>query len=159
MKKVRDACCRSVRALYGYTIALAVLSLSLIMMPIVNGIKEKTKIPMYAVGVLFWVGLIMTVVMAVRINNARKRDTAFQKRRGNHKKMSLIHFFQNKKALVSDVAMLASLTALVVACFTTENVFVHFSLVSLLVFSFGMHCILNGVNYNYIEFKKTVRRG
>lgn len=146
-------------ALGIYTLSLAVLSASFLLMPLVNGVNTGSSTPMYLVGALFWAGLIATIVVAVHIHRACKRSVAFNKHNRQRKRWGLTHFFQNKKALVADVTMLLSLVAWIIAGFTTANVWVHFPLISLLVFSFGMHCMLNGINYSYLEYQKMVRRG
>ena len=142
-----------------YVAALLVLSASIFVMPIVNGLKERTKIPMVVDGVLFWIALIATVGAAVRINVSRRRSTAFHIKHGGLKKLGLIHFFQNKKALSMDVIMFASLITFIIARFFVWNTTVQFLFVSMFVFSFGMHCMLNGINYIYVKHKATVRRG
>ena len=149
---------RRQRMLRNYTVALATLSISIFLMPIVNGFKDSTKIPMYMVGALFWIALISTVGMAIRINNSRRRSSAFNIKYEGLRKLGLIHFFQNKKALIMDAIMFASLLVFIVARFLTWNTIVQFLFVSMFAFSFGMHCMLNGINYIYIKHKTKVRR-
>ena len=149
---------RRQRMLRNYTVALATLSLSIFLMPIVNGFKDSTKIPMYIVGALFWIALILTVGMAIRINNSRRRSSAFNIKYEGLRKLGLIHFFQNPKALIMDAIMFASLLAFIIARFLTWNTIVQFLFVSMFAFSFGMHCMLNGINYIYIKHKTKVRR-
>ncbi len=141
-----------------YVISLATLSFSIFLMPIVNSFKNETKIPMYIVGALFWIALIFTIRMAIRINNSRRRNSAFNSSYGNLNKLALIHFFQNKKALIMDAIMFASLIAFIITRLLTDNLIIQFLFVSMFAFSFGMHCMLNGINYIYIKHKSTVRR-
>lgn len=149
---------RRQRMLRNYTVALATLSLSIFLIPIVNGFKDSTKIPMYMVGALFWIALISTVGMAIRINNSRRRSSAFNIKYEGLRKLGLIHFFQNKKALIMDAIMFVSLLAFIIARFLTWNTIIQFLFVSMFAFSFGMHCMLNGINYIYIKHKTKVRR-
>lgn len=149
---------RRQRMLRNYTVALATLSLSIFLMPIVNGFKDSTKIPMYMVGALFWIALILTIGMAIRINNSRRRSSAFNIKYEGLRKLGLIHFFQNPKALIMDAIMFASLLAFIIARFLTWNAIIQFLFVSMFAFSFGMHCMLNGINYIYIKHKTKVRR-
>lgn len=141
-----------------YVISLATLSFSIFLMPIVNSIKNDTKIPMYIVGALFWIALLSTIRMAIRINSSRRKNSAFNSKYGNLKKLALIHFFQNKKALIMDAVMFASLIAFVITRLVTDNLIIQFLFVSMFAFSFGMHCMLNGINYIYIKHQTTVRR-
>ena len=57
-----------------------------------------------------------------------------------------------------DAIMFASLLAFIVARFLTWNTVVQFLFVSMFAFSFGIHCMLNGINYIYIKHKTKVRR-
>lgn len=141
-----------------YVISLATLSFSIFLMPIVNSFKNETKIPMYIVGALFWIALLSTIRMAIRINSSRRKNSAFNSKYGNLKRLALIHFFQNKKALIMDAIMFASLIAFVITRLVTNNLIIQFLFVSMFAFSFGMHCMLNGINYIYIKHKSTVRR-
>lgn len=154
----RRAYYRRQQMLRYYVISLATLSFSIFLMPIVNSFKNETKIPMYIVGALFWIALIFTIRMAIRINNSRRRNSAFNSSYGNLNKLALIHFFQNKKALIMDAIMFVSLLAFIIARFLTWNTIIQFLFVSMFAFSFGMHCMLNGINYIYIKHKTKVRR-
>lgn len=141
-----------------YVISLATLSFSIFLMPIVNSIKNDTKIPMYIVGVLFWIALLSTIRMAIRINKSRRKNSVFNSGYGNLKKLTLIHFFQNKKALIVDAVMFASLIAFIITRLVTDNLTIQFLFVSMFAFSFGMYFMLNEINYIYVKHKTTVRR-
>jgi len=57
-----------------------------------------------------------------------------------------------------DAMMFVSLIAFIVARFLRWSTTVCFLFVSMFLFSFGMHCMLNGINYIYIKYKTNVRR-
>ena len=158
MDWARRSYCRQQKMLRYYTIALIALSLSVFLMPIVNGIKTSTKIPIYMDGALFWIAFISTVRMVVKINRSRRRSPSFNERYGELKKLGLIHFFQNKEAVIMDAMMFVSLIAFIVVRFLRWSTTVCFLFVSMFLFSFGMHCMLNGINYIYIKHKTNVRR-
>lgn len=153
MGRSRRAYDRKQNMLRWYTAALAVLAVSFFLMPIANGVKRSTRIPMYADGALFWIALLATVGMAVRINGARRRSQVFGSAYKGRKKLGLTHFFQNKPALCMDLLMFASLLAGIIAWFLSWDIIIQFLFISLFVFSFGMHCMLNGMNYIYIKHK------
>lgn len=144
--------------LWWYIVSLVFLSLSLIFMPIVSELKSSTKIPMLANGALFWLSLIFTVCAAIRINSSRQKCADFNEKYKKLKKLGLVHFFQNKQAIVIDVIMFFSLTASVLSQIYVWKLIIQFLFVSIFVFSFGMHCMLNGINYIYIKHKTKVRR-
>ena len=147
------------KLLIRYIVALATLSLSLFVMPFANDIKRVTKIPMCLDGALFWLSAYVTVRTAVKINNARRNNIVFNKKYSGLKKLALIHFFQNKPAWIMDSLMFGSLVMVVISKIREWDIKIQFLLIAIFVFSFGMHCMLNGINYIYIRYKSTVRRG
>lgn len=147
------------RMLVIYIVSLALFALSILLMPFVNAGKRDSKIPMYLDGALFWVSGISTIYQAIRINHSRRINAVFNKEYPGLKKLALLHFFQNKPALVMDLMMFISLSAFAIGRFLAWNLKVQFFLISMFVFSFGMHCMLNGINYMYIKHKTTARRG
>lgn len=49
--------------------------------------------------------------------------------------------------------MILSLGTLIVVLAVVENTSIQLIIMAIFVFSFGMHCILNGINYKYIISK------
>lgn len=149
---------RRKRMLYIYTLFLFVCAVSFVLMPIGGSMEEKTKIPMVISGVIFWIGLLGTVFTALKINRCRKNDYRFNKKFGNLRQPGLICFFRNRPALIFDSMMFISIAGVIVAKLCTKELLPTFIFLSLFVFSFGMHCMLNGINYKYIKIKYKIRR-
>lgn len=147
---------RQRKMMWLYTLFLALLAISVCLMPIGSNLKEQTTIIMYVSGVAFWIGLIGTIFMAVKINNSRKKSYRFNERFGDHKQLGVIHFLQNTEAIIADIAMFVSIVAFIIAKIWISEISVSFILLAVFIFSFGMHCMLNGINYRYINYK--VRR-
>lgn len=147
---------RRKQMLWLFTGFLAALAFGIFLMPIGSLNKDRTIIPMYVSGILFWIGIIGTVVMAFRINRSRKISYRFNEQYGNLKQFGLIHFFQNQEAVIIDIGMFVSIIAFIIAKICTRNLIVSFIFLALFVFTFGMHCMLNGINYRYLKYK--VRR-
>lgn len=141
------------RMLYLYGLFLAVLSISVFLMPF--GIKKSavSNIPTYISGVMFWIGLLGTIAMASYITFSRRRSRGFAKVYPNHKRLGLIHFFQNMPAFICDVLMFISLIGFIITRIWVGTTIWPFGFLSVLTFSFGMHCMLNGSNYIYINYK------
>ena len=144
------------KMMWLYTMFLALLAISVCLMPFGSSLKEKTAILMYLSGAAFWIGLIGTIFMAVKINNSRKNSYRFNERFGNHKQFGVVHFLQNTEAIIADIAMFVSIVAFIIAKIWISEIIVSFILLAVFIFSFGMHCMLNGINYRYINYK--VRR-
>lgn len=147
---------RRKKLLWLYVANLLVLSLSVTLMPAVNQLKEKTMVFMVADGILFWCGAFATAFTAVRINICRKNSMS-GKAAPQKKKLGLIHFFQNREACLADAAMIVAFVGFIsVNCAIDHHPYLLFSFLGLLIFTFGMHCMLNGSNYAYINCR--VRR-
>lgn len=153
MKYIKTSQKRRKRMFMLYVSFLLVLSISILLMPIASSQKEQTQIPMFLSGGCFWLGLIGTIMMALRINKARKMSTMFKDKQSNEKQLGLCSFFKNKEAKIADVAMLISVVCFIITRICTENLYWQFIFLALFVFSFGMHCMLNGKNYIYLNYK------
>lgn len=147
---------RRKRMLILYITFLLVWSIAILLMPIASAQKEITKIPMFISGGCFWIGLLGTTTMAVKIINSRKRSYRFKDKHPEVKQLGLISFFKNKEAVIADIAMFVSIVCFIVTRICTDNIYWLFIFLALFVFSFGMHCILNGKSYIYLNQK--VRR-
>lgn len=104
----------------------------------------------YLVGVLFWVGLIVGIVLLLVINKHRKADESFRVKK---KLPGIISFFSNQYAIVADVVTAISLIFLLVFLFVPWfNQGVTVALIAIFLFAFNMHCVLNGMNFKYIQY-------
>ena len=139
--------------LYLYTACLAVLSVSVFLMPFGMQQADQSMAMTYVAGGLFWTGLLGTVVVAACITHFRRQSREFAKLYAKHKRLGLIHFFQNKEALVCDVLMFGSFIGFIIARIWAETTVWPFVFLSVLIFTFGMHCMLNGSNYIYINYR------
>ena len=142
-----------------FVILLVLMALSVALMPLGTRFKEITKIPLYVIGLLFWIGLIGTILSAVKINISRKSSPVFRELYGDKAKLGLIHFFQNRLAIIFDFVLFLSIIGLIISRIVFNSLSIQFILISILIFSFGMHCMLNGIDYIYIKYSKhEVRR-
>lgn len=140
--------------LYLYMAFLAALSISVFLMPIGIEIADRTRILTYLSGVMFWVSLFGTISIALFINYKRKKSKEFANDASGSKRWGIIHFFQNKPAIISDVLLFVSLIGFIITRILSETTIFPVVFLSLFIFSFGMHCMLNGSNYNYINYQK-----
>ncbi len=137
---------------YSYIIFWAIFSLSFVFMPsAVNAMYNGTNGLLYFVGVSFWLGLIVAIVSIMLINIARKRDAKFREKYKGLKQFGLVNFFKNKIARIFDIVVAVSFLVNIVIRIVNVNQTLIFIGISIFIFSFGMHCILNGVNYIYIK--------
>ena len=143
------------RLLLGISIVgFAALALSFVLMP-VEGLG-------FVPGMLFWGGLLIGVVLQV-ILEARRRSlfAMFNVKRETMQKVrnGLLSFRSNSLASVADVFLIISAVATILAFILTKGIgYVCYVCLSLLVFSFCMHCILNGRIYIFVKNQKKVRQ-
>ncbi len=136
---------------------LFLMSLSIAFMPIASEYREINALATVFTGLAFWAGLIGTILIAIWINHCRKRSSYFNELYPNEKQFGAIHFFQNRMAMCADISMFVALLGLIVTKLTVDQIVVQFVFLSIFVFLFGMHCMLNGVCYKYLNYR--IRRG
>lgn len=138
---------------YRYEAFLFLLSIALCLMPLASLIADKTKIVSILVGSMFWIGFIGTICMAISINKSRKKCIAFNRECvSSIKTIGLINFFKNKYAVITDIFMAVFLIGFIVSDIILTKNYIPFIFFAVLVYSFGMHCMLNGINYRYINY-------
>lgn len=139
-----------------YTGALILWMLSVAFMPFAYDKKGEVTVLTYLCGAGFWIGLIATVLMAIKINLSRKKSPVFASISDTQRRFGLVHFFSNKEAVIIDILLFVTVVGCVLARYVISGNTATFIFVGLFIFSFGMHCMLNGINYRYIKYK--VRR-
>lgn len=104
----------------------------------------------YMIGVLFWAGLVAGCVMLFFVNKHRKSDDSFRPKK---KKPGVISFFSNQQAMLVDILMVILFVLFLVFLFVPWfNQGVTVVLMAGFLFAFNMHCVLNGVNFRYIQY-------
>lgn len=131
-----------------------VMSLSFLLMPV----SALGIIP----GLLFWLGLILGVISQMLLEIQRRRF--FKAHNVDRKKMQkphcgLLTFGSNRYAKTMDRAFLICLVlSIVVFCATKGFAYICNLCISLTVFTFCMHCVLNGRNYFHVMHHDTVQK-
>lgn len=138
---------------YFYIVFLFLLSLSVAIMPCVSYISERMRFWSVINGILFWSGVAGVIFFALNINKSRCSDTNYNKKYAEKMTPGIVLFFQNEYAKIADIMMFISITGIVITLVFTKNNIVIFIMFSAFIFSFGMHCMLNGINYTYINYK------
>ena len=127
------------------------VSISILLMPIVSTTNPETLgIMRYVPGLMFWIflagGIITQIVLAVR---RRKWFTLSGKDPKTGERIGLISFFACPLAGFFDVIAAVSLVCFAVSIFISGG-YLALVFMAVLVFSFSMHCILNGKIYYHI---------
>ena len=137
---------KSIKTANIVSIALmAVSSLSVIFFVLAdyNSQKSSVKFFSYFISSVFWLTLIGAWVLRLILYKQLKKTNVFSK------KPAIITFFSSKYAKISDISMIALFVISLIFLFTgVSNVF-KLILISLFIFAFQMHIVLNGkVNNN-----------
>lgn len=122
------------------------LATSFLFMPLEN---EQLQI---MAGVMFWVflilGIVSQVLLAIWFRQAcsKNKEWRIQKQR-----IGIFTIGKNKFSVVADIVLLISaVTFVVLMIFTRGTGYISYIVLTILVFSFSMHCVLNGKVYYYI---------
>lgn len=140
-----------------FILFLFILSVSFFLMPFCISSNGETNSMVYIIGFLFWAGVIGVVITVLIINASRKSDTDFNESHSDLKQLGAIHFFKNRPAMIADISMMISLAGFIITMALSGNSVLRFLFISLFVFTFGMHCMLNGLNYIFIIDSKKRR--
>ena len=112
-------------------------------------------------GLMFWISIIMGIVTQCVLAHRRRSWYVIYRIRKVRatQKIGFVSFFKNSYATVADAVTILSLIGLVIAMIATQGTgYICYVLVSLFVFSFSMHCILNGkVFYHIINQNKMLQ--
>lgn len=132
------------------------ISVSVVFMPYNSKTDIVTDVKILT-GVMFWTGLIGTLIFAGLINFLRRKDKLFNKAAEKYNKLGLTHFFQNIPAKIVDSLLILTSIAFILSLILNFSLSVKFVLISAIIFTFGMHCMLNGINFVYV-MNKRIRR-
>lgn len=137
--------------LINFVTALFLMSMSLILMSFCGTENESNEVLIIITGIFFWCGLVGTATTFILMNiSRRKNDNLSLDKKIDIRRIGLFRFFSNIYAVIFDVVMILSLCAFVIVLAAVENITVQLIVLAIFVFSFGMHCILNGINFTYI---------
>lgn len=139
--------------LINFVTSLFMVSMSLILMSFCSTENEPNKAIAIITGIFFWIGVIGTGMAFILMNMKRMKNEKMKKVKTDIRNIGLFRFFSNTYAKVFDIIMILSLGTLIVVLAVVENTSIQLIIMAIFVFSFGMHCILNGINYKYIISK------
>ena len=130
------------------------LAISFLIMPLGNEtLTEDVSANTILCGVLFWVSLITGITTQCVLAHRRKMWYQINRIRKIRvvQKIGLVSFFKNIGAAVADIFTAVSLVGFVVSMVVTDGVgYICYVMIALFVFSFSMHCILNGKIFYHV---------
>lgn len=140
-------------------ISFLLMSITFLIMPFGETDMNSGTSPLTIIsGIIFWLCLIAAVVAQAILSNEFKKMTKDAKN-VSERKIGIISFCQNKEGMAADICFLLSLITFIVLMLVTDGtMYFCYILMSMIVFSFCMHCIFNGKIYNTLFAKKNVAR-
>ncbi len=134
------------------------MSCSFLLMPIDLATKELQEFNLL-IGIMFWVFLLLGIITQIMLGHIRKKWFIRNhiRRLQFRKKVGIISFVQNLPACIADGFFLISLIGLVISVIITNGTgYACYIFMALLVFSFCMHCILNGNIYYFLTNRDVI---
>lgn len=143
------------RLLLGISVgSFLLMSISFLLMPI----ESINILP----GLLFWLGLGLGIALQIVLEIRRRAFfKAYAVKRGKMQKpkIGLLSFGSNAAAIIADRSMVISIVAMILAfVFTKGYGFICYVFIATTVFSFCMHCVLNGRIYFHAKNQLKVRQ-
>ncbi|MBQ7836280.1 MAG: hypothetical protein IJ389_03410 [Clostridia bacterium] len=140
-----------------FTLTLLICSIGIFLMPCAMEQRGVARWLSVLSGAMVWLGGISCIVTELYISHKRRRDRSFCAEFGRAPRYGAIRFFRNKAAAVADVVTAAALVGGIIF-FVISNIRLFFAFLALFVFSFGMHAMLNGINFIYINHSLRSKR-
>lgn len=137
-------------------ICMAMVSITILFMPVASErATDDNAISLYFSGIAFWIFILGGYSLIAIINVRRKRSITRDVIKGGTQKQHLpgvIRFFTNPWAMIFDILFILSLVAFIYYQLTTYiDGMLSYVLLAFMLFSFHMHCMLNGKNFNFIQ--------
>lgn len=127
-------------------ISTIVLSLNFLLIPLSSYISFlDARWYQILTGLVFWISLIVLIISQILLSKKAEVSTEIKN------KIGLITFFKNRYSAIVDIVMFISFILLIIFLFVFDSSnYVHSITIALSVFSFCMHCILNGKHFNML---------
>ena len=143
------------RILLGVSVGgFFLMSLSFLVMPVAS----LAVIP----GLMFWLGLTIGVTLQILLEVRRRRffeAYSIKREKMQKPRNGLLSFGSNKMAMIADLATVVSVLAMILAfVFTKGYGYICYVFITAAVFSFCMHCILNGRIYFHAKNQLKIRQ-
>lgn len=136
-------------------------TLLLCLVPFVS-LSDYATIPIgaYFLAGMFWISIGLEIFCVLQCTGKRKQmeGNSNQSLGREATGFGVIHFFRNREATAADFLLfISAIAAAIIIWFEIENEWIIIGAVSLLFFSFHMHCLLNGRNYRYYKILRENR--
>lgn len=119
------------------------------------------RVMTYIIAFLFWASIVFEVLLACWSDRERRKleRHLYRSKEIKQSLSGVFSFFKNKEAMVTDIVLFISVLSLgIIIWMHVKTSWIIISVVSILIFSFSLHSVLNGRNYRYLkELKNNVK--
>lgn len=129
-----------------------VMSLTFLFMPL----EEDT----FITGIVFWAGLVSGSVLLMIVNGLRraffrKNDISYKNTKKS--RAGIFRLFSNRLAMIADILCGVSVLGTAISMLATHGFgYICYVFISLTVFSFVLHCVFNGKNFDFVLNKSKI---
>ncbi len=143
------------RILLGVSVGcFLIMSISFLLMPI----ESITILP----GLLFWLSLVLGLILQIVLEVRRRaffKSYTVKRKKMQKPKNGLLSFGSNAAAIIADRSMIISFVAMILAFILTKGYgYICYIFIATTIFSFCMHCVLNGRIYFHAKNQIKVRQ-
>lgn len=107
-------------------------------------------------GLVFWIfllaGIVLQIILSIKTSKWIAKNRRVIRLNKKDRRIGIVSFFKNTPGVISDIALVLSIIALVVSYYITGGVsIVCYVSLSVVFLSFCTHCIFNGKNFYYMK--------
>ena len=152
---------RTAKAYRGLNIA-CFAGLAVVIMLTKPAVASENRASVVALGILFWLLLILGIVMGLSAAKTVRRE---MERRGRGQqwtsiRIGLTSFFQSREGLICDILLILCVVGIVTLRFTMLKYrFISYALLGAFPLLLDLHCYFNGRTFCYIETIREERLG
>jgi hypothetical protein len=137
------------------------MSLSFIYMPYASDrARDGGELALRLSGAWFWVTLLAGYALFILADRGRKKLSEKRKKDRPKERAGIARVFSNSWARAADVACAVSLLSFLIVMLAQPQSRAAYFLLSAVVFTAHMHCVLNGANFRFfMQAEKYVKKG
>lgn len=130
------------------------LAISFLLMPLGGkNDADRMSICSFVAGIMFWTSLAIAILTQCVLGKRQKKWCKIHKIKKirSSNKVGLLLFFKNTYASVADILFVVCFIGFIISMLITKGTgYICYVFIALFVFSFSMHCVLNGKIYYYV---------
>lgn len=132
-----------------------IMSFTFSVMPLLEKVNIEPRTRSIINGTIIWACLLLGIALQIVLAKRRKnwlKSNSVRRSHLSHRKIGVIAFAQNIYGCVADIIFVLSLVTLILSMIITKSVgYICYISFSTIIFSFCLHCILNGKIFFFVQ--------